>query len=371
VINHGFKGKWLAEGYAGPDPGNMTTWKSYELHGDLNYSIGDSTYLSDYSVAWDTYTANWTAGDLPIPVSATDVVEARLYVYYCWDKVYMMPDNVSMSFNGVDQYPYDVHYTDRRGYGTMASYNLPYGALVYNVTGDFNRTSNHAVLSKTVPSAPQQVCPRGMMLVVVYKDPNEPPRQIFVTEEYDNLYGAASYCTTPDEATARALFTGPSIDMGTMVNANLVTVAPGASNEGELIFNGQTWANVWNFASPTELGIDERDVTTYLESTDNAVGFRSSGDWMEASNAILVVEYESQTGTCGDVDGDPGITTNDGWFIYMNQTYPGDPAYFVNTACADCDGPGYPGVTTNDGWFIYMNQTYPGDPTYMPTCTGC
>ncbi len=71
-------------------------------------------------------------------------------------------------------------------------------------------------------------------------------------------------------------------------------------------------------------------------------------------------------GICGDVDGTPGVTTHDGWFIYMNQTFPGNPTYFVNTACADCDG--NPGVTTHDGWFIYMNQTFPGDPRYMPVC---
>ena len=291
VINHGLKGKWLAEGYAGPDPGNMTTWKSYELHGDLNYSVGDSYYISGYT-PWEHYTASWTADDLPISSGAT-VVEARLYVYYTWDKAQVMPDNVSMSFNGVNQDPYDVHYTDRRGYGSMSSYNLPYGALVYNVTDDFDTTGNHANVTKLIASS-NQASMRGMMLVAVYEDPTEPLRQIFVIEEYDTLYGAASYCTTPDEATARALFTGPSIDMGTMVNANLVTVASGASpNEGDLIFNGQVWTNVWNFAGTTELGIDERDVKDNLTATDNAVGFQSSGDWMEASNAFLVVEYKA------------------------------------------------------------------------------
>jgi len=75
---------------------------------------------------------------------------------------------------------------------------------------------------------------------------------------------------------------------------------------------------------------------------------------------------EVRKGICGDVDGTPGVTTHDGWFIYMNQTFPGNPTYFVNTACADCDG--NPGVTTHDGWFIYMNQTFPGDPRYMPVC---
>ena len=75
---------------------------------------------------------------------------------------------------------------------------------------------------------------------------------------------------------------------------------------------------------------------------------------------------EVRKGVCGDVDGTSGVTTHDGWYIYMNQTFPGDPTYFVNMACADCDG--NPGVTTHDGWYIYMNQTFPGDPRYVPVC---
>lgn len=134
---------------------------------------------------------------------------------------------------------------------------------------------------------------RGMLLVVIYEDAGEPQRLIFVNEEFDNLYGDASYCTTPEEATAWAPITGPAIDTSKVVNATLITVAPGASpNEGELIFNGQTWANVWNFAGATEIGIDERDVKPHLQSTDNEAGFQSSADWMEASNAFLVVEYK-------------------------------------------------------------------------------
>jgi len=353
VINHGFKGKWLAEGYAGPDPGNMTTWKSYELRGNLNYSVGDSYYLSGYT-PWEHYTASWTADDLPISSGAT-VVEARLYVYYTWDKAFVMPDNVSTSFNGVNQDPYDVHYTDRRGYGSMGSYNLPYGALVYNVTDDFDTSGNHANVTKLC-TLTNQVSMRGMMLAVVYEDPTEPLRQIFVTEEFDNLVGSASYCTTPDEATARALFTGPSIDMGTMVNANLITVVNGASsNEGDLIFNGQVWTDVWNFAGTTELGIDERDVKDNLTDTDNAVGMQSTdGDWMEPSNAFLVVEYSEQTGTPGDVDGMPGVTTNDGRQIFMYLLHGSGKYPLADPWAADCDGL-CDGITTNDGRQIFMN----------------
>ena len=72
-------------------------------------------------------------------------------------------------------------------------------------------------------------------------------------------------------------------------------------------------------------------------------------------------------GVFGDVDGSPGVTTNDGWLIYMNKTFPGNSEYaFNNTWAADCDGS--PGVTTNDGWLIYMNKTFPGNSEYALGC---
>jgi len=50
---------------------------------------------------------------------------------------------------------------------------------------------------------------------------------------------------------------------------------------------------VWNYAGDSQIGIDERDVTAYLNTTNEA-GFQSSADYMEASNAILVVEYKEE-----------------------------------------------------------------------------
>ena len=83
-------------------------------------------------------------------------------------------------------------------------------------------------------------------------------------------------------------------------------------------------------------------------------------------NATIGSEPEPE-GTCGDCDESPGVTTNDGWLIYMNKTFPGDPEYaFNNTWAADCDGS--PGVTTNDGWLIYMNKTFPGNSEYALNC---
>ena len=283
VVNNGYKGKRYTGG------NDITTWKTFELHGNLVYSVGDSYYWGGYS-GWLTpsYTANWTAGDLPVPTGAT-VEEARLYVPYCFDYQSDMPDNLSLKFNENAQM-LEKHYTDRKSHG---SWDYPYGMLAYNVTDDFDTSGNIANLTNLNPKCGEQktVSIRGMLLVVVYADECElPQRKLFVNEGFDLLYGGASKCTTPEEATAYAPFGTMNIDLSKVDSAKLITIAPGADpNEGELLFNGQTWNDVWSSTTAAQIGIDERDVTSYLRPTDNEAGFQSSGDYMEASNAFLIV----------------------------------------------------------------------------------
>ena len=179
---------------------------------------------------------------------------------------------------------------------------------------------------------------RGMLLVAIYEDASEPQRLIYVNEEFDMLYGGSGKCTTPEEATAWAPITG-SIE-GTVANATLITVAPGAGpTEGELIFNGQVWTDVWNYAGSSQIGIDERDVASYLDSTDNLVGFQSSADYMEASNVFLVVEVGLPK--TGDIDGSGDIDMDD--VVYLAKHYYGTelfPEYGTIYADGDidCDG---------------------------------
>ena len=283
VVNNGYKGKR----YTGGE--DITTLKTYDLNGNLVYSVGDSYYESGYH-GWPdgNYIATWIASDLPVPAGAT-IKEARLYVPYCFDYQDDMPDNLVLEFNGNAQI-LEKHYTDRKSHG---SWNYPYGMLVYDVTNDFDANGNYATLTNANWDQ-KTVSVRGMLLVVIYEDTSEPRRQIFVNEEFDMLYGGSGKCTTPEEATAYAPF--GAIDLCGVEKATLITVAPGAGpNEGELIFNGQTCTNVWNFAGNSQIGIDDRDVTSCLQSTGNLVGFQSSGDYMEASNAFLVVESAGVT----------------------------------------------------------------------------
>lgn len=96
--------------------------------------------------------------------------------------------------------------------------------------------------------------------------------------------------TTPEEATAYAPF--GALDTSDVNSATLITMAPGAGpNEGDMLYNGAVIAtDVWNYAGSSQIGIDSRDVTSYLSISANEIGFQSSGDWMEASNAILILE---------------------------------------------------------------------------------
>ena len=298
VVNNGYKGKTCTGG------SNMTPWKTYDLNGSLIYSPGDSYYLSAYyNPGWTTYDVTWTAGDLSVTGT---VVEARLYVMYTWDKKDVMSNNVNLTFNGNDQ-TVDEHYQDEK----MFASSYPYGMLVYNVTDDFNAAGNYANLTNSYTYG-GNVSMRGMMLVVIYEDDTEPHRQIFVNEGFDLLYGGSSKCTTPDEATAWAPIAGPAINMSEIAGARLVTFAPGAdgsgsAGEGELIFNGEVWNDEWTDNEVHQIGVSDRDVTSYLQSTDNLVGFQSNGDYMEASNAFLVVTL----GILGDVNGDGHLTTAD------------------------------------------------------------
>ena len=280
VVNNGYKGKR----YTGGD--DITTWKTVELKGNMLYSPGDSYYLNaSIYPHWTVYTANWTAGNLSVPVGAS-IEEARLYVIYRWDKAGVMHGEVNMTFNDEVQ-ALDAHYSDRKGHG---SWNYSSGMLAYNVTEDFKTSGNSAVLTNSHAGG-GNVSMQGMFLMVIYGDESEAKRKIIVNEGFDLLYGGSSECTTVEEATAFAPLAGVIANISNK-SARLITVAPGASgSEGELIFNGHKWTDVWNFAGATEIGIDDRDVTAYLNTTNEAE-FQSSGDYMEASNAILVVEHK-------------------------------------------------------------------------------
>ncbi|WP_292395686.1 DUF3344 domain-containing protein [Methanoculleus sp. UBA303] len=291
VVHNGYRGKRWTDGE------DIATAKTYDVRGDLLWSAGDGAYLSA-GTNWADYTVNWTASDLTVPEGAT-IAGARLYVPYTYDKGPVFPENVALTFNGaaVEQAAF---YEDEKRWGT----SYPYGMTVYNVTDAFSPEGNAAVLANTFPGG-GNVSVRGMLLAVVYDDGVTAPHTVLMNEGFDLLYGGTAQGTTPKEATAYAPFT---LDPANATGARLVTVAPGAGpNEGELIFNDETWTNAWNYTGTSQIGVDERNVTSLLAG-ENVAAFQSSADYMEAAAAFLIVEYAPEPGSIAVTSTPTGAT---------------------------------------------------------------
>ena len=301
VLNNGYKGK---KDYTGGS--DIKTYKEFCVNGGVTYSAGDSGYYSaSGNPGWTHYNVSWNQDDPGIPSGAT-IIEARLYVPYCWaPHDWDVTTYTSMTFNG-NGVPMDMSspgfslddYWDAKLYDPLST---QYGTLVYDVTGDYDPdTANYASLGNTYPGGTSM---RGMLLVVVYDDGGDTKRRIVLNEGFDVLCAHPErYTTTSEEATAWAPF---SADIGCCMQAagaRLITFAPGAggsggAGEGELIFNGDTigydaWARMGSTGSiEPQIGVSDVDVTAYLQSTNEA-GFQSneSHDWMEAMVGILEIE---------------------------------------------------------------------------------
>jgi uncharacterized protein DUF3344/CARDB protein len=277
VVYNGYKGKRFTDGE------DIETRISHDGTINCTWSVGDSAYVGG-TTHWTEITAGWTAEEMAVPANAT-LRDVRLYVPYTWDKNAVMPDTVTLTFNG-NETAYAAHYADQKSYGT----SYPYGMLVYNVTSLFSPDGNTAVLTKAEAST--EVSMRGMTLVAVYEDAAEPVRSIFINEGFDLLYGDASKSTTPEEATAYAPL--GDMDTASVASARLITFAPGANGpEGTLIFNNEVWENVWSYAGTTQIGIDDRQVSRFTQASGNTAAFRSESEYFEAACTILVTEHHT------------------------------------------------------------------------------
>ena len=304
VTFNGYKSKALYS----DNGGNVTTKYTYDLHGGIVHSFGDSYYRSgSFSGGWTDYDVTWNSTQPLVPANAT-VREVRLYLPYTWDypnetRGYDMPGNVTVTFNGNTITRQDW-YWDRGNFGEWGLYT--YGLMTYDVTSLYQKNTTN-VLHFTRSGVMDKLSLYGMTLLVVYDDPAASRKQIFVNEEFD-LLGAdyANYKTTEAEAVAYVPFTGMTIDTAKARTATLMTFVPsGDSNEGNLYKNGNLIASsVWNYGAAgqpvgengyPQVAVDERDVLADLTATGNVFTIQSTA-WasqpcMAASQQFLVVDY--------------------------------------------------------------------------------
>ena len=306
----------ITNGYTGDgwqDGRNISALQCHE-QGPINltYSHGDSYYLSGYSTKWDTYTVNWTPSDLNIPPTDTGIRKARLYAYYHGDKYGNKWANLSLEFNG-NAATSVQHYSDGKGFGSW-DYSSDFGVLVYNVTDDFVIGNNIALVTNSNPPEPKGITMEGMVLVVVYENPNEPDRIIWINEGCDLISSKyAKYGVSPEEASTYAAFGGcEPIPLPQVVKATLVSIAQCGNQggvENRLYFNDGVWDGLFpgGYVTGTNIGIHEADVSAHLKADDNVATYQDNGDMFAAANAFLVVTL----GLLGDVNQDNKITPAD------------------------------------------------------------
>ena len=294
VKYNGYKGKGLYwEGGS-----NITTKQIYNLSGNMIYSTQpDSAYEG---VGWNTRTETWSSSNLFIPNTAT-IEKVLLYFPYNWDQTAGGYPWLNLSFNGniIENGNLSTGngklYRDWSNFGGYSDYE--YGLCVFNVTDKFSPSGNILVTNPYEDNKDySKVALYPSTLVVVYSDPNENQKLIFINEECDELgVSASDYGTTMEEATAYALFTNQTIDLSRVQNAILYSfVGSAGPDEGNLLFNGNTVAtNAWNGNLDTA-SAEAFDVKNYLTADDNIAGIQgTTSGGMVALQQILVVDYSN------------------------------------------------------------------------------
>jgi hypothetical protein len=151
----------------------------------------------------------------------------------------------------------------------------------------------------------------------------------------------------------------PYVYGGINNSTGIVDYGGGILQQGVGVTNPGIVTTITFQAIAEENGVSELSFETVTLSDPN--GARISTN---RSNGNVSVK----AGTCGDVDGLSGVTTNDGRHIFMHLLYPEEEKYSIdNPWAADCDGL-CDGITTNDGRHIFMHLLYPEEEKYFLKC---
>lgn len=302
-------------GYFGDKP--LTIYGHEKVRGDILYTIGNSTYSGE--LATDGIYA--VESNITIP-GGSAVKLARLYTYWSWSHEGTTGVNPEMEvkFEGTIINS-DKTYADRKGFGT---YDYPSGTYAYNVTSIVTAGKNYTTVVKNI-GAGKNFAMYGVGLLIVLEDSSGQEIEYWIGEGADIISSTSTNGVTPEQATTWVDFDG-SVDTGAVKNATLLTIVPGADkgdqNKNELIFNTKSWIGALDAPSAQQqIAIDNREVGSYMQSSNNRAGIRDNGDYMVASNAILVLKTKPQLPDLGSADITAGKLTEIGIRTTMDNLY--------------------------------------------------
>ena len=296
--------------YAGDKP--LQTVVHDEHFGALDFSLGNSSYSGELE-SNDSYVVNFNLE----PPAGASIKVAKAYVYWVWSKKGLegiYPEfNVSFVHSGTTvPLPEGQMYTDTKGF--VSRYDFFSGTSVYDLSGDVSRPGNYSISLVNVARDGRTFCIQGIGLLLVYEGPELPRIEYWINEGCDMLY--AEYGINPEMATMTTFFEG-DIDPDNIENARLITVSPsggyssGTDARNKLFFNektrsipvigdliqllfgsGKSWKNVYLTNETVQVALDDRPVGAYLIPKGNFVSIQDNGDYLLATNAILVLEFK-------------------------------------------------------------------------------
>jgi hypothetical protein len=296
--------------YAGDK--NLQTVIHDEHCGTLDFSLGDSRYSGELE-SGESYTVNFSVN----PPEGSSIKVARAYIYWTWSKQGL--DGIYPEFKSSLVHSgssvlllEEKRYTDTKGF--VSRYDFFSGTDVYDLSEDISEAGNYSISLVNAGGDEKTFCVQGAGLLLVYENPDLPQTEYWINEGCDVLY--AEYGIDPDMATTTTFFEG-DICPENIENARLITVSPsggyssGTEARNRLFFNektgsipvigdiikllfagGKSWKNVYQTNETVQIALDERSVGNYLDSNGNFASIQDNGDYLMATNAILVLEFK-------------------------------------------------------------------------------
>ena len=257
----------LGKDYAYP-PSNGTLTRVYEITGDvIVLNQNDSAYAG---TGVTNRTSTWNFNE-------SDVEEALLYVSYNWDKIGNDFNNWNITFNNFAITPI-ANYSDQSNMGTYGKY--AYGLVVYNVTALLADGENTLNLLKNNGSC--AVYP-ATLLLLTNDNESETHKTVYIAENADLL---SKYANIDSGA-----YTFIDIDTENLAGAELYVFGAGAqSGEGNIIFNDETFTDVWN-GTGNSIACFVEDITDIID-TNNTIYFQSTGSTILSLQSIIVCEID-------------------------------------------------------------------------------
>lgn len=300
----------VSASYAGDKPLQTVLYDKHQ--GALEFSLGDSRYSGELEHN-NSYQVNF---DIELPAGSS-VRVAKAYVYWVWSKKGLEGTypkfNASLVHSGtVLPLQGGQMYTDTKGF--VSRYDFFSGANAFDLSEEISESGTYSISLVNSAEDGSTFCVQGIGLLLVYEGSELPVIEYWVNEGCDMLY--AEYGIDPEMATTTAYFEG-DINSENIATARLITVSPsggyssGTGARNRLYFNektgsipvigdiiqilfggGKSWKNIYQTNETVQVALDERQVGTYLEPVENFVSIQDNGDYLLATNAILVLEYK-------------------------------------------------------------------------------